>query len=216
MGGDGIGQVAGRRAGDGREPQALGGLQGHADDPILEAVGRVGGLVLDPHVAKAQALGKPRCPDQGRQAGAETVCRVAGCARQQVAVAPQVERALGDAFAGDRRREAPMLSYSTSNGPKQYSHTYAAISPVRCPHSLHRKPVAQPPNSPPLELIASALVFGSQQQKTPFAGVLRKAIRVRSVASASPRRSTGWNWHLARMRWLPRLQRAKSLHRSRC
>src|SRR5271167_4858684 len=68
----------------------------------------------------------------------------------------------------DARR---VWSYSTSKGPRQYSHTYAAIRPVWCPHSLQRRPMAQPPKSPLVEVIASALVFGSQQQKTPFAGL---------------------------------------------
>ena len=88
VGGDGVGEVAGRGAGDGLEAQLARLRDGDGDDPVLEGVGRVGGVVLDPQLGvEAETLGQPVGPDQRRQPRLE---RVAGPADegQEVGVAP--------------------------------------------------------------------------------------------------------------------------------
>ena len=51
----------------------------HRDDPVLERVGRVGGVVLDPDLAQPEPLGEAVGADQRRQARLE---RIAGAARR--------------------------------------------------------------------------------------------------------------------------------------
>ena len=71
-------------------------------DPVLEGVGRVGGVVLDVDLAHAEPLGEPLGADQRREAGVE---RGLGPARegQEVGVAPDRRRA-GLDLAAQRRR----------------------------------------------------------------------------------------------------------------
>ena len=60
VGGDGVGEVAGRGAGDGLEAELLRFGDRDRDDPVLEGVGRVGGVVLDPDLGlDPEPLGQP-------------------------------------------------------------------------------------------------------------------------------------------------------------
>ena len=93
MGRDRVGEVAGRGAGDGVEAQLLRLGDGDGDDPVLEGVGRVGGVVLDPDLGvEPEALGEPVGAQQRRQAGLQ---RVAGATLEgeEVGVAPDSLRA---------------------------------------------------------------------------------------------------------------------------
>ena len=93
VGGDGVGEVAGRGAGDGLEAELLRLGDGDGDDPVLEGVGRVGGVVLDPELGvEPEPLGEPVGAQQRRQARLE---RVAGAPveGQEVGVAPDPLRA---------------------------------------------------------------------------------------------------------------------------
>ena len=105
MGGDGVGEVAGRGAGDGVEAQLLRLGDGDGDDAVLEGVGRVGGVVLDPELGvEPEALGEAVGAQQRRQAGLE---RVAGATLegQEVGVAPDSLRAGLDLALGLGRVE---------------------------------------------------------------------------------------------------------------
>ena len=57
-GGDGVGEVAGARAGERRGAELAGRAQRARDDAVLEGVGRVGGVVLDPQRVDAQGRGR--------------------------------------------------------------------------------------------------------------------------------------------------------------
>ena len=99
---DRVGEVAGRRAGQGGEAELAGRSQRDADDPVLERVGRVGAVVLDPQRPHAQLAGQVV---RGNQRGAARL-EVRGVAhgrrdRQQVLVAPDVLRAGLDRGPGD-------------------------------------------------------------------------------------------------------------------
>ena len=74
MGGDRVGEVAGRGAGDGVEAQLARLRDGDRDDAVLEGVGRVGGVVLDPQLGfEPEPLGEPVGPDQRRQPRLERI-----------------------------------------------------------------------------------------------------------------------------------------------
>ena len=88
MGGDRVGEVAGRGAGDRVEAELLGARERDGDDAVLERVRRVGGLVLDAQLAEAEALGEAvglheRRPAR-RQRGAGGTLE-----REEVGVAPE-------------------------------------------------------------------------------------------------------------------------------
>jgi hypothetical protein len=94
VGGDGVGEVAGRGAGDGRVAEGAGRRQGDRHDPVLERVGRVRAVVLDPQLAHAERGGEVLGLAQRRHAGAQADPGgevLAG--RQQPGVAPDVLRA---------------------------------------------------------------------------------------------------------------------------
>ncbi len=60
MGGDGVGEIAGRGAGDRLKAELLGLGHGDGDHPVLEGMGRVGGVILDPKLGvHTKALGQP-------------------------------------------------------------------------------------------------------------------------------------------------------------
>ena len=59
-GGDGVREVAGRRAGEDLGAELAGGAQRAGDDPVLEGVGGVGRVVLHPQVGDAE-LGARGC-----------------------------------------------------------------------------------------------------------------------------------------------------------
>jgi hypothetical protein len=99
MGGDGVGQIASRGAGDGLEAELARLRQGDRDDAILERVGRVGGVVLDPQLPEPEALGEPVGPDQGRQPRLEWITGTLG-EGEEVGVAPDASRARLDLAAG--------------------------------------------------------------------------------------------------------------------
>jgi hypothetical protein len=58
VGGDRVGQVAGRGAREDLVAELAGARRGDRDDAVLERVRRVRGVVLDPHLAQAEALGE--------------------------------------------------------------------------------------------------------------------------------------------------------------
>ena len=125
MGGDRVGEVSGRGAGDRVEAQLLRLRDGDRDDPVLERVRRVGGVVLDPQLGvEPELLGEPVGPDQRRQAGLQRVTRTAD-ERQEVGVAPDPLRPgldpplrLGgvECPSGRRRRRAGRSSWNTRSG----------------------------------------------------------------------------------------------------
>ena len=92
MGGDRVREVPGRGAGDRVEAELLRLCDGDGDDPVLERVGRVRGVVLYPELAEAEALGQAVGAHQRRQPRLERVARAAG-ERQEVGVAPDPGRA---------------------------------------------------------------------------------------------------------------------------
>ena len=80
--------------------ELAGAGRGDRDDAVLERVRRVRGVVLDPDLAQAEALGEPVGADQRRAAGGQAAARrrAGGRAglvgeRQEVRVAPDVLRA---------------------------------------------------------------------------------------------------------------------------
>ncbi len=92
VGGDRVGEVAGRGAGDGVEAELQRLRDGDRDDPVLERVGRVGGVVLDPDLRLGpEPLGQPVGLQQRRQAGLQRVARAAR-EREEVGVAPDPPR----------------------------------------------------------------------------------------------------------------------------
>ncbi len=77
VGGHGVGQVAGRGAGDDLVAELAGALERDGDDAVLERVRRVGGVVLDVHLADPEPLGEPVGLEQRREAGREAAARAA-------------------------------------------------------------------------------------------------------------------------------------------
>jgi hypothetical protein len=90
--GDGVGEVPGRGAGHGSEAEFLGLRDRDRDDAVLEGVCGVGGVVLDPELAQAEALGQAVGPDQGRQPRLERVARPA-VEGEEVGLPPDSPRA---------------------------------------------------------------------------------------------------------------------------
>ena len=88
---DRVGQVAGRGAGDRLEAELARLGQRDGDHPVLERVGRVRGVVLDPDLAEPEPLGEPVGAQQRRQSGPQRVLRALR-ERQEVRVAPDVRR----------------------------------------------------------------------------------------------------------------------------
>ena len=93
---DGVGQVARRRAGDDLVAELLRLGDGDRHDPVLERVGRVGGVVLDVELADPERLGEPRRALERRQADRKAGRRRT-LERQEVRVAPDRLRAGLDA-----------------------------------------------------------------------------------------------------------------------
>ena len=117
--GDRVGEVAGRSTGRDLEAELERLAQRDGDDPVLERVRRVAGVVLQPHLAEAELRREAVGPHERREPRPE-VDRGIGPHREEVAVAPQRERPGGDLLAagrgGDRlvvvghfeRAEAPL------------------------------------------------------------------------------------------------------------
>ena len=100
--GDSVREVAGGCARGDLEPELECLAQRDRSDPVLERVGGVGGVVLDPDLTEAQLGREPIGTDQRREPGAEVDRRIA-VQGQQIRVPPDAERPGGDRFAGDRR-----------------------------------------------------------------------------------------------------------------
>ena len=98
MRGDRAGQVAGGRARDDLEAQLLRPRQRHRHDAVLEGMRGIGGVVLDPHLAQAEALGEPVGARERREAGRQRAARRAAQGKE-VGVAPDRVRARLDAPA---------------------------------------------------------------------------------------------------------------------
>ena len=91
--GDGVGQIAGRRAADGLESELDRLGRSHCDHPVLERVGGVGGVVLDPDLGvDAKPLGQAVGADQRRQTGLQGIARAA-LEGKEIGVAPDPPRA---------------------------------------------------------------------------------------------------------------------------
>ena len=71
---DGVRQVAGRGAGDDLVVELLRLRDRDADDPVLERVGRVGGVVLDVDLADAEPVGQPPERISGVRPASSAVC----------------------------------------------------------------------------------------------------------------------------------------------
>ena len=101
-GGDGVGEVAGARTGERRGAELAGGAQGAGDDAVLEGVGRVGGVVLDPECLDAERAAEVVGAEQPGEAGLGVGARldVVGHGQQRL-VAPDVGRPGLDLGAGD-------------------------------------------------------------------------------------------------------------------
>ena len=111
VGGDGVREVARRRAGEHLEAELPRACGGDADDAVLEGVRRVGGVVLDPDLVEAEPLGEPVGADQRRAARGQAGARGRatgrpGCRRerQEVGVTPDVLRPAPGYGGGSRRR----------------------------------------------------------------------------------------------------------------
>ena len=115
-GGDGVGQVAGGRAGQHLQTELAGGGQRDGDDPVLERVGGVAGVVLHPQLLQAEVVGQVAGVDQPGVAGiGGTEGGDVGRHRQQRRVPPDRLRTGFDLGAGDRRdtRSRPRAGRST-------------------------------------------------------------------------------------------------------
>ncbi|CAB4689100.1 unannotated protein [freshwater metagenome] len=102
--GDRVGQVAGGGAGEDLGVELRGGAQGAGHDPVLEGVGGVGAVVLDPQVVDAEGPSEVVGLEQPREARLHVgaLLDVVGH-RQQRLVAPDVRGAGLDLLTGDRR-----------------------------------------------------------------------------------------------------------------
>ncbi len=97
---NGVGQIAGGRAADRIESEGLRVGQRHGDHTIFEAErGHADGIVLDVEIARADVGSQTRRLHQRRKPG-RRLRHVAVGDRQQRAIAPHVQRSLGDSFAG--------------------------------------------------------------------------------------------------------------------
>ena len=86
---DGVRQVPGGRAAQHREAELAGRGEGHRDDPVLERVGGVAGVVLHPQLPDAERPGQVVRLDQPGEAGLGVAVLLHGARhRQQVLVAP--------------------------------------------------------------------------------------------------------------------------------
>ena len=100
--GDAAGEVAGRRAGEDREPELDRARRGDRDDAILVGTGRmVDRVVLDVQLADAEPRGEPVGAHERREAGVQAGPRLA-LDRQQLAIAPEVLRAGSRSAARER------------------------------------------------------------------------------------------------------------------
>src|SRR5205807_4826241 len=95
-------------AGGGLEPEFERFRETNRHHPVLEGVGGVEGVVLDPQLAEAEGAGEALGPHQRGEAGAE-VDGAAPVGRQQVGVAPDARRALGDLLPGHRRPDGVVV-----------------------------------------------------------------------------------------------------------
>ena len=102
--GDSIGEVAGGGAGEHLQPQLAGGGEGDCDDPVLEGMGRVPGVVLDPELLQTEIVGEVAGVDQPGETGiGGTEGGDVGWDRQQRGISPDAPRARLDLLAGDGR-----------------------------------------------------------------------------------------------------------------
>ena len=103
-GGDGVGEVAGGGAGQHGEAELAGRGQRHGDDAVLERVGRVAAVVLDPQRLHAQGGGEPVGLDEAGEARLGVgEARDVGRYRQECCVSPDVARPGEDVLAGEGR-----------------------------------------------------------------------------------------------------------------
>ena len=90
VGGNAVGQIAGRGTADRAEAELAGLAQRHGNHAILERQRReIDGIVLDPQLFDAERIGEAIGPDQRRAADLRTDRRFA-VEGQQFAVAPHV------------------------------------------------------------------------------------------------------------------------------
>ena len=126
VGGDRVGEVAGGGTGDGLEAELHCTRQRDRDDAVLERVRRVRRLVLDPHLAQAEALREPVGLHQRREAGRQrrrSACPPAGGSRRSArgsAAPPGCGGAARRAWtwAASRRLRAGRSTGRTRSGPR--------------------------------------------------------------------------------------------------
>ena len=120
-GGDRIGEVPGRRAGERRVPELERLGARHRDDAVLERVRRVRRVQLEEELADADRRCEPRRGDERREAGSEARLRRRGH-RKERRVTPDVRRACLDLGAGHgpvrrvHRLERPEAARADSDG----------------------------------------------------------------------------------------------------
>ena len=101
LGGDGVGEVAGRGAADGGEAELLRVGEGDGDDAILEGERReADGVVLDVEIVGADALAEVFGADERGEAYGQIGLEAFGDG-QEGGVAPDVGGAGGDVLAGE-------------------------------------------------------------------------------------------------------------------
>ena len=202
VGGDGVGQVAGRGAGHDPVAELLRLLERDRDDAVLEGVRRVGRVVLHPHVPQPEGLGQARGLHQRRHA--RSAGRRSGRRARRAG-------SRGTATATGGRRRCARGTRATPPRPCRRAPRAARSSTRRrTPRSAHRC-VRTPyigARSPPSCTRSPLLPMPSLHEKTPFCreggegvGGLHPLARISQV---EPGGFGTWR----ALRWLPRLHRA--------
>ncbi|BBG03488.1 hypothetical protein PSA01_19370 [Pseudonocardia saturnea] len=133
---DGIRQVPGGRAAQHREAELTGGGESDRDDPVLERVGGVAGVVLHPELADAERPRQVVRLDQPGEAGLGVAVLLHGARhREQVAVAPDRLRAGFDRGPGHLREVVGHLERPETPGAGELGgqrHLVAALATGEC------------------------------------------------------------------------------------
>ena len=120
--GDGVGQIAGRSAGDGGETQLARAAQRHTHHPIFERKRRIiDRIVLDPQLAHAESPRQAVGSDQRREADLEADGRFARH-RQQLGVAPHRLRSRLDRRPGERCPDAIVIVKDFERAEVKFAH----------------------------------------------------------------------------------------------
>ncbi len=126
-----VGQVAGRRAGDVVEAELDRHRDGQRHHPVLEGQARVADrVVLDPQLVDAELAGQARRRHQRRAAHGAPDRRLAA-QRQELGVAPHVERTRGHAIAVDRAGDGVVVVVHLERAEAELAHVHRAVRHLR-------------------------------------------------------------------------------------